>query len=102
MAVLFGICDAFERYSDYFKLFEKIIKAERYSKTNRMDNHFLISEELKQCEIYKNKFEENLIAEINNFNKNFNGSFLSLIEEFKILLKENNSAENSISLKIMN
>ena len=101
MSILFGLCDCFERYSDYLKIYDNTIKAEKYSITNHLDNSFLITEELKQCEIFKKKFEQNLLDEINSFNVNYNNTFINLIEDFKVLVKGMNKEEIAIANKIV-
>jgi hypothetical protein len=97
---LFGICDTFERYTSYLKIYDKIVRADKYSKSSRLETSYLISEELKQCENFKKKFEQSLVEEINTFNKNYNNTFIHLIEDFKILVKSLNSGESLISNKI--
>jgi len=76
------------------------VRAEKFSKSSGLETSYLISEELKRCENFKNKFEQTLVAEINTFNKNYNNYFFNLIEEFKLFVKYLNSGEVLISNKI--
>ncbi len=95
-----GICDTFERYTYYLKIYDKIVRAEKYSKSSGLETSYSISEELKRCENFKKKFEQTLVEENNIFKKNYNNYFPNLIEEFKMLVKSLNSGEVLISNKI--
>ena len=97
-----GLCDAFERYNEFNKLYENVIKANKEAKNNKLNNLKILNEELKSCEIFKCKFDENLMKEVISFIKVNNNTFSNLIEEFKLLLKSVNSDAKIVSLKSAN
>jgi hypothetical protein len=78
-----------------------VIKAHKYSKSNKMENTILIQKELSESEKYKNKFEKLLIDEINLFVTNYSTYFVDLMEEFKMLLKSINSQVKLVNHNVM-
>ncbi len=81
----------FDRYNDYIVLFENVLRARNYAKSNNFDNLTYYINEARVAEGVKEKFDKCLIDEINTFNNLYTNTLANLINEFKAIIIELNS-----------
>lgn len=86
LIVLKGLNEAFDRWFEFIKLYEKVDKAVFISKSYPKNfNLRLLSEEHQNVQDIKNNFFKYFTKEITQFSKTYKDIYYSTIEYFKAL-----------------
>src|SRR5690242_6990415 len=96
--MLTGLCDIFDRYHEFISAYENAIRNKNYAKMNNLNEYSMYVVEVRQGEVFKQKFEKALLKEIYVFSEEFHETITLILKDFKELLLKINIEVSEIFL----
>lgn len=96
-SILAGLCECFDRYKEFLKIYDRVYKAEIDSKSN--PNQYDLPKLTKEARIAENEkvnFESSLLEQVDFYVCEYSNMLPKLIDDFKIILQNMYKEEDVI------
>jgi hypothetical protein len=88
LSVMQGLCDIFERYTEFVHSYQIVLQAVQDAKINtRNYDHTQLSHDLKNAREWKKMFEDLIFKEVKEFSRKYNKEFSTMIAHYVNLVK---------------
>lgn len=98
MSILSGLCETFDRYSEFLKSYAMVYRAQAEAKSHSQSSHknydsSRLSQEWKSIRDLKTHFEKGILDEVKLFVDKYSKEYCEILENYKLLIKSINTNE---------